>query len=155
MRRGKNCDSNFFNNFKHHVTERRAAAVRTCSWCSMPMLMVLIRMAIMMPRLKYLLSTMPQSFILVSCHSSLHRFFGLQPPCLPTLSWPFLPFSLPPECSPSLSVSSTAPSSASSFAQRTGPAPSVKDSAAAHWGQPSVADVAVRAMGDAWSALLW
>ena len=129
--------------------------VCTCSWCSMPILMVLIRMAIMMPLLKYLLSTIPHSFILVLCHSSLHLILGLHPPCLPAPFWPFLPFSWFPEWTPSLSVSSTAPSSASSFALRTGPTPSASDRAAAHWGQPWVAEAAVRAMGEAWSGLLW
>lgn len=127
----------------------------TCSWCSMPILMVLIRMAIMMPLLKYLLSTIPHSFILVLCHSSLQLILGLHPPCLPAPFWPFFPFSWFPEWTPSLSVSSTAPSSASSFALRTGPTPSLSDRAAAHWGQPWVAEAAVRAMGDAWSGLLW
>lgn len=43
-----------------------------CSWCSMPMLTVLTKMAIMMPRLKYLLSTMPRSLARVSRHTSPH-----------------------------------------------------------------------------------
>lgn len=43
-----------------------------CSWCSMPMLTVLTRMAIMMPLLKYLLSTIPRSLARVSLHTSPH-----------------------------------------------------------------------------------
>lgn len=123
----------------------------------MPMLMVLIKMAIMMPRLKYLLSTMPHSFILISYHSSLHPFFGLQQDSAP--SWPCLSFPLVLDCTPSLSDSSTVPSSVSSLAAfRTGPTPSESASAAAHWGQPSVAEAAVRATGsadEAWPSLLW
>lgn len=45
-----------------------------CSWCSMPMLTVLTRMATMIPRLKYLLSTTPRSLARVSRHT---------PPCSP------------------------------------------------------------------------
>lgn len=43
----------------------------TWLWCSMPMLIVLIRIAIIMPLLKYLLSTIPQSFLLMSFQRSL------------------------------------------------------------------------------------
>lgn len=131
----------------------------TCSWCSIPMLMVLIRMAIMMPRLKYLLSTMPHSFFLVSCQSSLHRFFGLHPIWFSALFGCFLSSSLVPcFCLSSLSVLSTASSSVSSPATQTAPTPSLSSSAAAHWGQPSPFEAAVRATGsadEAWTGLLW
>jgi hypothetical protein len=43
-----------------------------CSWCSIPMLTVLTRMAIIMPRLKYLLSTMLLSLARVSRHTAPH-----------------------------------------------------------------------------------
>lgn len=115
----------------------------------------------MMPLLKYLLSTMPHSFNLTLYHSSLHRFLGLQPQQHRAPSRLFSPplFSLTPDCPPSLSASSTPPSSVSPpAALRTGPTPSVSARAAAHRGQPSEGGAAARAAGwpDAeWSGLLW
>lgn len=116
-------------------------AACTCSWCSMPMLMVLISMAIMMPRLKYLLSTIPHSFICVLCHSFLHCFLEQHPPCFSAPSCSFLPVSLLLECVPSPSTWSSGSSSALFFAAQTGPTSSESNRAAAHWEQPSFAEV--------------
>lgn len=129
----------------------------TCWWCSMPMLMVLIRMAIMMPRLKYLLSTMPHSFILISCHICLQSLFGWLPTLISERMWPLLPFSLLSVWSSSFSVSSEASVSLLAPLQ-TGLTPPLSVSAIVHWGQPSAAEVAVRAVGsagDMWSGSLW
>lgn len=123
----------------------------TWLWCSIPILIVLIRMAIIMPLLKYLLSTMPQSFLLILFQKSLqcpkHVFFlFLSPP--PLSSWWFS----------SLPVSLTASSSSSSpFTESpTALAPCFS----AHMGQSSgfwgTARLMELASGwELWSCLLW
>lgn len=126
----------------------------TWLWCSMPILMVLIRIAIMMPLLKYLLSTMPHNFLLISfqmcrqCPKQVLLFFLLSPSPLSS-KW----FS-------SLPVSFTASSSSSSplAESPTALAPSFSDNA--HTGQSSgfwgTARLMELASGwDSWSCLLW
>lgn len=97
----------------------------TWLWCSMPMLMVLIRIAIIIPLLKYLLSTMPQSFLLILFQMSLqcpkHVLLLFLCPSALSSKW-FSP------------VSFTEFSSSSSRSP-AGPPPSLRDSA--HIGQSS------------------
>lgn len=126
----------------------------TWLWCSMPMLIVLMRMAIIIPLLKYLLSTIPQSFTLISSQMSLHfpkqvRFlFGVSSESLS-------PFSS--KRFSSLSVSSSALSSSSPLAEcPVSSAPSLSDRAAAHCGHSSGFGVTEREMAFSrgWE-LLW
>lgn len=108
--------------------ERDEEEIHTWLWCSMPILMVLMRIAIIIPLLKYLLSTIPNNFNLVSSHSSPHP--RLHPP--ETLAGaPSFTSSFPaPHLLPSPSVSSKAPSSTSKLARLSaGPAPSLIDRA--------------------------
>lgn len=125
----------------------------TWSWCSMPMLMVFIRIAIMMPLLKYLLSTMPQSFLLIFVQRA------LQCPKHVLLFFLFLS-SFSSKWSSSLSVSFTAsPSLSSPLAEfPTVQAPSFKDNA--QIGQSSGFSGTDRLMElvcvcELWSPLLW
>lgn len=117
----------------------------TCSWCSMPMLMVFTRIAIMIPRLKYLLSTITRSLTLTSRHMSLQSFS--RPPSsssssfssaeAPWSSW--LPSSSPSLAPPS-SWSEPALSSTESLLDAS-------CSALWHRGQLVGSEVAVTAMG--------
>lgn len=117
----------------------------TCSWCSMPMLMVFTRIAIMIPRLKYLLSTITRSLTLTSRHMSLQSFS--RPPSsssssfssaeAPWSSW--LP-SPSPSLAPPSSWSEPALSSTESLLDAS-------CSALWHRGQLVGSEVAVTAMG--------
>lgn len=125
----------------------------TWSWCSMPMLMVFMRIAIMMPLLKYLLSTMPQSFFLIFVQRA------LQCPKHVLLFFLF-PSSLSSKWSSSLSVSFTAsPSLSSPLAEfPTVLTPSFKDNA--QTGQSSGFSGTGRLMElvcvcELWPLLLW
>lgn len=66
----------------------------TCWWYSMPMLSVLTRMAIMIPRLKYLLSTILFSFSLKPSQVLTTLFLYSTTPC--RLPRPRLPLRSPP-----------------------------------------------------------
>lgn len=67
---------------KHHTITEALKALQashslTCSWYSMPMLSVLMRMAIIMPRLKYLLSTILFSLLPKAFHRRVTLFLSL------------------------------------------------------------------------------
>lgn len=68
--------------------------ILTCSWYSIPMLSVLTRMAIMIPRLKYLLSTIFFSFSLKPSQVLTTLFLYSTMPC--RLPRPRLPLRSPP-----------------------------------------------------------
>lgn len=116
----------------------------------MPILMVLIRIAIIIPLLKYLLSTMPQSFLLISFQMSLQ--------CPKHVLLLFLcPSALSSKWFSSLPVSFTEFSSSSSRSP-AGLAPSLSDNA--HIGQSSGFWGTDRLMeldsgSKLWSCLLW
>lgn len=60
-----------------HTQTRRLSHLHTCSWYSMPIDIVLIRMAIMIPLLKYLLPTMRSSLVRSPAQQHSHSlFFG-------------------------------------------------------------------------------
>lgn len=117
----------------------------------MPILIVLMRIAIIMPLQKYLLSTMPQSFLLISVQMSLQYPKHVL----------FLLFSSPPLSSSwfsSLPVSFTASSSSSSLFAES-PAALIPF-VSAHTGQSSgfwgTAKLMELASGwELWSCLLW
>lgn len=124
----------------------------TWLWCSMPMLMVLMRIAIIMPLLKYLLSTMPQSFLLIPFQMSIQ--------CRKQDLFFFSPSTFSSRWFSSLPVSFTASSSSSSPLAKSPAAlaPSFSDNA--HMGQSSGFWGTVRLMELAsgwvlWSGLFW
>lgn len=125
----------------------------TWLWCSMPILMVLMRIAIIMPLLKYLLSTMPQSFLLIPFQRSLqcpkHVLFRFLSPSPLSSKW----FS-------SLLVSLTASSSFSSplAESPTALTPSFNDNAhigqsSGFWGTDRLMELA--SGWESWSCLFW
>lgn len=125
----------------------------TWLWCSMPILMVLMRIAIIMPLLKYLLSTMPQSFLLISVQASLH--------CPKHVLFLFFsPSSLSSRWFSSLPVSFTASSSSSSPVAESPTAltPSFSDNehigqSSGFWGTARLMELA--SGWEPWSCLPW
>lgn len=118
----------------------------TCSWCSMPMLIVFTRIAIMIPRLKYLLSTIPRSLTLTSRHMSLQSF--ILPPSSTSSSSFSSAEALWSPLQPSPSASLSPPSSWSESAlSRTDSLRDVSCSPLWHRGQLVRSEVAVTAMG--------
>lgn len=122
----------------------------TWLWCSMPILMVLIRIAIIMPLLKYLLSTMPQSLLLISFQMSLQcpkhvLFFFLSSSPLSSRWFSSLLVSLIASSSTSSLLGESSTALAPSFTHRW--------HSSGFWGTAKLMELA--SGWELWSCLLW